>query len=297
MKFIITVDTEADNQWVLPSTLSINNLKHVPRFQKLCDQYNLPVTYLITHEVASSKFAKELFSPWIKNDSCEIGSHLHPWSYNKKSSDVVRSHPYPFEFNFEDLEVMLESLTTLIKDTFNINPVSYRAGRYGICAKQINILAKLGYKIDSSVTPNINWGNNGQRFKRFRNDIYEIDTQNIMKAGNSGMYEAPLTTFKNPNFRKRIKGLLKGGNTFVQFRITPNISLDDLKNYIKKAINTKKEYVMLILHSSELMPGGSPYFETEASIEKMYNQYEALFQHITESKVRGLLLKDLIGEE
>ena len=37
-------------------------------------------------------------------------------------------------------------------------------------------------------------------------------------------------------------------------------------------------YVQFMLHSSELMPGGSPTFPTESRIEKLYDDLEALFE-------------------
>lgn len=303
MKFIITVDTEADNQWKIPSKLSVNNLKYIPRFQSLCENYNLPVTYLVTHEVASSKFAKKLFLPWVKKATCEIGAHLHPWSYNKKMSDVIDSHPYPYEYNFKDLQIMIENLTFLIKNTFNVKPVSYRAGRYGICSNQIRILSNLGYKIDTSVTPNIRWQNSNEKrnemilppnFMGFKSDIYNINSEDISKEGDSGIMEIPITTLKTPQFYRRLKKIIKKQNYYIQFRITPETSFRDLKKIIIKSIGKDKEYIMLFLHSSELMAGGSPYFKTKSSIEKMYEQYCSLFKYINESKVQGCLLKDMI---
>ena len=44
MKFIITVDTEADNQWenykkgVDNRNIAVSNIKFLPEFQKLCEQ-------------------------------------------------------------------------------------------------------------------------------------------------------------------------------------------------------------------------------------------------------------------
>ena len=43
------------------------------------------------------------------------------------------------------------------------------------------------------------------------------------------------------------------------------------------------DYVMFMLHSSELMPGGSPTFRTEAQIEHLYRELAAIF-----SKARSL---------
>ena len=38
--------------------------------------------------------------------------------------------------------------------------------------------------------------------------------------------------------------------------------------------------VQFALHSSELMPGGSPTFRTEDSIERLYEDLEALFAYL-----------------
>ena len=37
------------------------------------------------------------------------------------------------------------------------------------------------------------------------------------------------------------------------------------------------DYIEFMLHSSELMPGGSPTFRNERSIELLYDQLETLF--------------------
>jgi hypothetical protein len=38
------------------------------------------------------------------------------------------------------------------------------------------------------------------------------------------------------------------------------------------------DYVEFMLHSSELMPGGSPSFPGEAEIERLYENLETLFE-------------------
>ena len=41
MKLILSVDTEADNQWETGASLTTTNLEHVPRFQALCERFEL----------------------------------------------------------------------------------------------------------------------------------------------------------------------------------------------------------------------------------------------------------------
>ena len=48
MKFIITIDTEGDNQWDHGRELTVENIRFVPRFQELCNKYHVKPTYLVT---------------------------------------------------------------------------------------------------------------------------------------------------------------------------------------------------------------------------------------------------------
>ena len=49
---------------------------------------------------------------------------------------------------------------------------------------------------------------------------------------------------------------------------------------------------MFMLHSSELMPGGSPYFPDEVSIEKEYNTLKSLFDYLSAMSYEGITLND-----
>jgi hypothetical protein len=46
---------------------------------------------------------------------------------------------------------------------------------------------------------------------------------------------------------------------------------------LDKALRERRSYLEFMLHSSELMPGGSPAFPDRESIEALYRDLEALF--------------------
>jgi hypothetical protein len=52
---------------------------------------------------------------------------------------------------------------------------------------------------------------------------------------------------------------------------------------------------MFMTHSSELMPGGSPYFPTTAHIEDLYESLDALFADVA-TRFRGMTLSNFAGE-
>ena len=62
MKFIITIDTEGDNQWDHGRDLTVENIKYVDRFQILCEKYGIKPTYLVTSEVCEDSYSQKLFS-------------------------------------------------------------------------------------------------------------------------------------------------------------------------------------------------------------------------------------------
>jgi len=59
--FVVTVDTESDDAWLNPDKIKLDNFEEIPRFQNLCEKYNIIPTYLLTYEYAVYKPAVEFF--------------------------------------------------------------------------------------------------------------------------------------------------------------------------------------------------------------------------------------------
>ena len=51
-------------------------------------------------------------------------------------------------------------------------------------------------------------------------------------------------------------------------------------------------HLMFMLHSSELMPGGSPTFKTREDVEKLYKDLECLFKEISNRNYMPFTLKE-----
>jgi hypothetical protein len=58
---------------------------------------------------------------------------------------------------------------------------------------------------------------------------------------------------------------------------------------------TDSAYIEFMLHSSELMPDGSPIFRTERSIDRLYDHLEQLFAE-AQDNYRGLTLAEFRDE-
>ncbi len=162
MEFILTIDTEADNQWDHGRELTVENIKYVPRFQELCNKYTIRPTYLVTSEVCDDEFAKEIFSDYLSDGNAEIGAHLHSWTTppfldkdGYKYNDI--NHAFAYELPENLLNEKLKILTNQVESSFGKRPFSFRSGRYGFNEYVARILVANSYAVDTSVTPYTRW--------------------------------------------------------------------------------------------------------------------------------------------
>src|SRR4030095_6053082 len=99
--FLITIDTEGDNQWSRPRVTTTRNAGFLPRFQALCERFGLRPTYLTNHEMALCPVFTEFARAVLARGAAEIGMHLHAWDSPPivpLTHDDLAHHPYLCEF-------------------------------------------------------------------------------------------------------------------------------------------------------------------------------------------------------
>ncbi len=305
--FIITIDTEGDNlwKWKKEDPITTENAKFLQRFQNLCDRYGFKPVWLSNYEMLNDSFYVNFISKVVNNNCGEIGMHLHAW-YSKPDfelSDHYDGAPYLIEYPVEIMEAKIEYMTHLIESRVGIKPVSHRAGRWAINETYIRILIKNGYKVDCSITPGIDWskcpgglaGMKGCNYVDFPHNEFWIPIGNE----NSRLLEIPVTVYKSHKLylpeRKKIKDTLAATYRMI---VGTNIWLRPENNNKKQMIelisrieNSDANYIMFMIHSSELMPGGSPTFKTSEEIENLYRNLNYLFEKLSHS-FSGITLQE-----
>jgi len=319
MKLIITVDTERDNEWDRPDRTSLENIKWLPRFQELCQKYGFKPTYLVTYEVASDPVSVRILKAWQEASQAEIGAHLHPWTtppFIKERAWEDKTHRFPHELSDDEMKSKLSILTQAIIDNFGIRPKSFRAGRWGFDARLARELIRQNYIVDCSVTPKVSWKKNmgdpaakgGPDFRFFRSDPYFLDTHDISKAGHSSLLEVPMTILFTGWFKKEnilLQNIvLRIPDSFIKkvinrllfrlkwFRIFPNSTPGDFKRLYRSAKKNNLPVLEFMIHSSELMPGGSPYAKTREQLEKTYYNLEKMLGFLKKQGVKGTTLSE-----
>lgn len=298
--FLVTVDVEGDNLWARPRVITTRNAACLPRFQELCERYGLRPTYLVTYEMARSAAFRDFAQDLLRRDAGEVGAHPHAWNtppLDPLTPDDLRYQPYLFEYPEPVMAEKLRVLTHLLEDTFGVKVVSHRAGRWGFNEVYARLLLRHGYRVDCSVTPHISWrqhpgvpdGAGGPDYRRFPEDPYFLDPHDISRPGSSCLLEVPMTVVPSglptlgflrertrsvPLLRRALDRLLPAA-----YWLRPDRrNLPHMLRIVHQAVRHGRVHLEFMIHSSELMPEGSPLFPSREHIERLYRQLEVLFE-------------------
>ncbi|VFP81903.1 polysaccharide deacetylase family protein [Candidatus Erwinia haradaeae] len=291
---LITVDTEGDNLWNNHDQIMTKNTYFLPRFQQLCEKYQFKPTWLTNYEMIINPEYIEFSRNIIRQNTGEIGMHLHacnnPPLYDLTGDDK-QHQPYLIEYPEQIIRDKIIYITGLLEDTLQIKMRSHRAGRWAFNIKYAQILIEQGYQVDCSVTPRVNWkqtigdpkGEGGTDYNMFPDYSYFIDEKNISKPGSTSLLEVPMSIqYKHSNLINQLQIIYhylrgKKHNPTVHWLRPSGGNVKQMIDVVKTSLRNGRDYVEFMIHSSELMPGGSPAFKTAYDIEVLYNDLEQLF--------------------
>lgn len=300
--FLITMDTEGDNLWARPHTIATRNAEYLPRFQQLCERFGFKPTWLTDWDMINSQPYREFALDVIARGAGEIGMHLHAWNsppLTPLTEDDMQHHPYLIEFAESQIREKVKILTDRLEEVCGVKMLSHRAGRWGFNDVYARVLVDHGYRVDCSVTPHMSWrlykgdprGQGGPDFSNFPEQPYLLDLHRIDRPGDSPLLEVPVTVMsphRSIATRAVAAALSRAGHFgrrvarrfFPRYgKLIPNgCNLGLMLGVVRAAVDEHRDYAEFMLHSSELMPGGSPNFPDAQSIERLYEHLELLFE-------------------
>jgi len=302
-KFFVTLDTEEDRQWDLSMRESTTeNAKYIPRFQELCEKYNIKPIYFTTYGMAANREFASYLRSLDAVQKCEVGMHLHGWDTppSYKLNTINSNRPYIVEYPPDTIKEKVWAITDLLEDTFQRKIISHRAGRWSTNQQYLEILYERGYRVDSSVTPGVDWrrtlgatGANGTYYSKFScKPVY------IFKE----MLEVPVSIMKYrtlavPNrfhpidIFRAARDLVCGKSIWLRPSNTQD-SLHQMFKLVKTILDDKDlECMTFMIHTSELMPGCNPNFQTKEDIEYLYDMLDALFSYLSERVISMTFLE------
>lgn len=304
---LVTIDTEEEGLWGGEYRATGNTVENVRagvgRFQALCDSLGVRPTYLIDAPVVQDKPCVDILKAIQDDGRAEVGTHVHPWCNPPftATSEVPSTTNTSFLCNLPTTEQRDKIcwLTDEIEEKFDRRPTSFRAGRYGLDITGARILSELGYTVDSSVIPFSNWASEGgPNFERAPHTPYFIGEDDLCSPCETGsLLEVPVSVgFNRPDFQRawaireiamkpwlrrlRSVGILDRLGIVRRLKFSPEQSdARDMKQLVNAYLAGGAPVMVMLFHSTSLVPGFSPYVKTAERLERYYNDLRAILEY------------------
>lgn len=312
MYLAITIDVEEDNWSNYGSSPVLSNIPKLLELQKLFDKYEVKPTYLISYPVATDKNSISMLRKIMEDGRCEIGAHIHPWNTPPFDEEKTVKNTMLCNLEKELQYKKIESLHQKIYENFKIQPVVFRSGRWGFDPDVAENIHRLGYKVDSSVSPYINWEKcHGPDFSNHSPLPGKI---HIGKNGNPDSYvlEVPATigflqadfdfcnaclkTISNSALKHfRLKGILDKLKIVNKVWLSPES--DNAENMIRLAKTIeKKNYKILnmFFHSPSLQYGLTHFTKKKEEEKELFRRIEKFLKFSEISNIESIKLCESI---
>ena len=285
MKLVITVDVEED-QWGItpPRYATVHNVYRLATLQKLLNEFGIIPTYLLTYPVVRDPHAVGILREIFAAGECEVGTHCHPWNtppyeeplnaYNSMLCNL------PVTLQFEKLQRLHEA----IQSNFETAPVAFRSGRWGFDAEVARNIIRLGYRIDTSVTPYTSWAQaSGPDFSRF-SPRPSMFTEHLRaeRDSNHMLAEIPATIgYLHGDFQAcaelvgrlrrapfcgfKLGSLLSRLHLLRKVWLSPEMETPAIMMQLVRQMRSQGyELLNLVFHSSALLGGCGPFVRSQA---------------------------------
>jgi Glycosyl transferase family 2 len=192
----------------------------------------------------------------------------------------------------------LESITRLFQERFGQPPTSFRAGRFALGSRTLAYLAELGYTVDSSVTPGLAWDYDAHLvdYRSWSTVPRWIETD----AGR--ILELPVAIAKGSRLAPRLDGGRTLGHRIGRLALGKRARMIWLRpsffsgaTMVRYVQRSTDRLLIAMLHSVEVIPGSSPYAETQRDVQRVVDGLRDLFKHCHASGIGFCGLSDAPG--
>jgi hypothetical protein len=315
-RVFITIDTEEDNWGAHNETTgTVKNIDMLPRLQVLFDQYGAIPTYLINYPVASQAQSIEILSSLLSHGHCEIGTHCHPWNTPPTTQELGPINSMMCNLDYDLLLQKMRFLHDTIQQNFGVKPVTFRAGRWAMNEKVATCLEELGYKVDTSVSPFIDWSKSfGTDFSESPTQPYYFDATDIRQASKQGaLLEVPATIgYCQPNFKLchkitqniessplsklRLLGILDALKLLNFYWLSPELSNGaQMIRLSERFLKSGHTFLNMSFHSTSLLPGRTPYVKNDNDLDQFLRNIELFLQYACKNNFNFSPLSDAVN--
>lgn len=303
VQVVVTVDTEEDDWGSFAETgAAVRNIALLPMLQERLDRWNARPTYLVNYPPLTDEKAVEVLRQLSRRGDVEIGTHCHVWN-TPPYTGAGAAHSMMWRYPVDVLRAKLRSLTRAVERKLDVHPVAFRSGKWSFGSTVAQALFAEGYKLDTSVTPFVDWSRDGgpdfstapQRPYRFHPD------RPLQPDPEGSMLEIPATIGflrgsqrRSARWRQRLEnglsarlgvvGMLDRSGLLTKRWLSPESSTGpEMIRLAEACVHAGGRVLVVALHSSVLLPGATPVVPTEAHRERLLSAVDTFLAFCRES--------------
>jgi hypothetical protein len=285
------VDTEEEFDWSAPfsrQSTGVTAMRHIGRAQQLFDRFGIVPTYVVDYPVASTPEGSVRLAEFASAGRATIGAHLHPWVTPPHDEDLSRANSFAMNLPAALEAAKLATMVETIDRAFGNRPQIYKAGRYGIAARTLATLSTLGFTVDTSVNPHMDYTEeHGPDFRDFdarpcwlHRELLEIPCTTayagVAGQGLGSRLHAMASGLPSP---LRAVGVLARLGVTNRIMLSPESStLDEMKAVTRALFARGVRTFTVSFHSPSVDPGHTPYVRSQADLGRFLQSIEQYFE-------------------
>ncbi|RYY42705.1 MAG: WalW protein [Sphingomonadales bacterium] len=302
-RFAVFIDTEEEFDWSKPVDRNARSTTHMaamPAAHARFAAHGVPLTYLVDHPIATCPRSVGILSELLGDGRSAIGTQLHPWVNPPFDETVSAFNSFTGNLPLELQEAKLIALGDAIQIAFGTRPIVYRAGRYGIGPHSLAMLARHGYRIDTSMRSAYDYsGEAGPDFSEVPNHAFRVGS----------IVELPLTTIFTGWARRRGAGLHramarlpKGQGVASRLGMLSRVALspEDMplaaaQEAVRVAVGEGVRVLNFSFHSPSVEPGHTPYVRDAADLRAFFAWWDAILVLLAKLDVAPVSLGEIVA--
>jgi hypothetical protein len=292
----VVIDTEEEFDWGAPfarDRRSVSHLRHVGAVQRLMRTYGITPIYVIDYPVATDPAGYEPLGELHDAGEATIGAHLHPWVTPPFDEPLDARHSYACNLDPKLEAAKLRITRDAIAERFGAAPKVYKAGRYGFDARTAALVEQLGFDVDTSINPAMDFSaDGGPSFEAFdarpfwfgmSRRLLELPctTALIGAAGRMRRVSRHAMRLAQAAVRVKVPAILSRLRILDRVMLSPEgFALAEMRRLTKALLARGVRTFTLSFHSPSIEPGHTPYVRTRADLSaflKTLDDYFAFF--------------------
>ncbi len=311
----VVIHTEEEFDWDREHAreeIGVEHMRHIARAQEVFEAFGIVPNYVIDYPIASQPLGYETLRRYQEDGRALVGAHLHPWVSPPLTETLSRANTYPGNLpralEFDKLRV----LTDTIEQNFGRRPLTYLAGRYGNGRHSAAILEELGYEVDISVAPPIDYsGDGGPDYSGYSAAPFWFGVQRrLLGLPGGGCYAGWLRNAGTPFYRlitatglrwARLPAITSRLRAFERIRLSPeDYTLAEMQRMTRAMLDDGLRIFVFSFHSPSVLPGCTPYVRDAAGLQRFLDKTRAYFEWFMRSldgqSMTPLEIKALLAE-